>query len=575
MEKIISPKNYKVIIFLLLFSFSGFSQEVRLACKCESVTKAFVSQDAFANQDEIEAWVNFRFLPLFNEIGQKRNNKTLPIKAINVLPVSCVVGKGAVAKKCEKEKTSLNGNPFLILYDENFINKIEAKNSLNVLFVLAHEMGHLLSNHYHNTIPDDVDYTAHLKKNVKGYKPTMISKDEEVQKMTVRQRHIEELTADAFAVWFLRMYYEKNKKDPIIARKFDPDKINNILPQIKNIFPEMFIESISHPSCAQRTYFVEKMNDFDNWKQISSNKTSLGDFASDYIDSTLIVLTQEEAKQMGLFVQREKEKVEGNELRMKGLEYFSKNDFEKAKTNLLAAKEIYTRLVYPVDSAKVTAELNQVEEILSVRSFMHFSILGSSSYTNYLLKSNGQKVNSTDGFIGQVGLRLGRYSYVKPLSFEVDALYDFEGFQFDTYNTDRKALERFKASKIITIQPKITYRFVGFKKDNKTQGFVVSAGASWMNLLAFEYKNYQAPTQDLGLRLKPSWGATLGIGFENINRKPSLKIWGLSRVAIVSTYQPLLFESSQPLPQNYSAAAWTVGLSASMGVFPKFLIRRK
>ncbi|MEA5461052.1 hypothetical protein VB796_18465 [Arcicella sp. LKC2W] len=572
MEKII-PSSCKVIIILLFFSFSVCSQ-VRMACNCESVTKGFVSQDGFANQDEIVSWVNFRFLPLFNEMAQKRHSKTPPIKGINVIPVFCVGGNGAVAKKCEKEKASLNGNPFLILYDDYFINKIEKNNALNVLFVLAHEMGHLLSNHYHNTIPVDVDYEAYLKKTVKGYKPVFISKDVETQKMTVRERHIEELTADAFAVWFLRMYYEKNKKDPNIAKKFDPDKINDVLPQIKSVFPSMFNQETTHPSCEQRTYFVKKLNDFDNWSQVSNFKKTLGGFASEFIDSTLTVLTQEEAKQMGLAVERAKEKTEGDALRIKGLDLFRKNYFEEAKVNLQASREIYTRLIFPEDSAKVTAELKEVEEILSVRSFMHFSILGNSSFANYQLKSEGQNINATNAIVGQLGLRLGRYSYDSPFGLEVDATYDLEAWQFDTYSNDRKSLERFKTS-TITVQPKLTYRFLSFSKSNKIQGFVFSAGASWMKPIKFEYLNFQVPAQNLGIRLKPSWGFTVGIGFENINRKPTLNIWGLCRVAIVSSYQPLVFDISEPLPQNYSAAAWTVGLSASVGILPKFLIKRK
>ena len=583
MEKI--RKISQITFYLLFIAFWGQSQPKEKksssivmssaiedeACSCKNIIGKMVDESPLSILTErtVSDWLNSEFLPLYNELAAKNGVDPFPSGQVTLMKSDCA-GYGAFAKKCKKG----NKDVYFIMYDEDFINQINNNDGLNVFFVLCHELGHIISDNNHNVFPIDIDNNNFKKSIQKGYRPT-INPRNPTKVMTITEKHKQEFTADTYAFWFLRKYIEtfsNSKKGKKLSPQFTIHKLRNIFFNFNQLIPELCGHSETHPSCRRRNKFSQLLFEDENWKKVQNSGEKLKGFANENYASTLTDLEDDE---LNADLERMIQKEKADSLFGVGRKLFDNFQLEKSRKNYLDASSIYAEFYFPKDSIEVDSMLKEINKILSIRSFTHFSLLASGSYANYLLKSNGQNIDATHGYIGQVGLRLGRYSYVKPFSFEVDALYDFEGLQFDTYNSDRKALERFKAIKIITIQPKITYRFVGFKKNNATQGLVVSAGASWMNPLKFDYQNFQAPTQDLGLRMKPSWGATFGIGFENINRKPSLKIWGLSRVSIVSTYQPLVFESVVPLPQNYSAAAWTVGLSASMGVFPKFLIRRK
>jgi hypothetical protein len=552
----------------------GFSQQQKdAACACEDVSGNMLDiPNAIVDEKEIDYWVNMVFLPMFNELIKQKSSIKTPIHRVNLIPVEfCVWKYGALAKKCEKQASLFNNNPYMILYDESFIKKIDNDESINVLFVLGHELGHILSEHYHDDLFVDPNYRKFAKNEHIDYEPEIIEKNKlKGKNQSLKERHIEELTADAYAIWFLKMYYEKNRGNTEKSKRFSNEKLQNIFPQIEHIVADKCRETESHPSCKRRGYYLTKLLDYKNWNNLKNFRQTPKGFAEEYHDSTYV--NTEADNPIAI---RFKGKLESDSLKRVGIELLKNESFLEAKEKLLTARKIYSRLVFPEDSIEVSKKLSEINEILSVKSFCHFSLIGGSNYLTPKLQTDGVPINATNAVLGQVGIRLGRYNYENPLGFEIDALYDLEAWQFDTYNTDKKAIERFNMSKVITIQPKLTFKFLNFNRSNKSKGLVFSVGASWMNPLKFTYLNFQIIEQNIGLTMKPSWGITTGLGFEQIQRKLSGKFWGLLRISFVGTYQPLRFESPQLIQQNYSANAWQFGLMASVGVLPKFLTKRK
>jgi hypothetical protein len=582
MEKI---RKISQIIFLSLFIVYSVKSQVKVrksnapvmnsvmeeeACSCNNILGKMVDESPLGMVNEISMsdLLNKEFLPLYNELATKNSVPLFPSKKINFLKSDCF-GSGAFAKKCKKG----NDDVYLIVYDGDFIKQIDDNEGLDVFFVLCHELGHIISDNYHNVFPIDVGHNIFKKSVQRDYKQNIDPKNP-TKIMTIPEKHQEELTADTYAIWFLRKYIEKysdprNKK--ILPANFTLGELKTIFSRLGKKIPNLCSYSPSHPSCQQRNNFAQSLFKDKKWQEIQGSDAKLKRFATEEYDSTLINLDEVE---YNLDIERIIQKSKGDSLVSIGYRRFNEHKFEESRKNYLDATKIYSQYYYPQDSAEVAVKLQELNKILSVQSFSYLSVLGSSDFTKFNLQADGQPVNATDAVIGHFGLRFGRSSYENPLGFEIDANYDSHSWQFDTFNQDRKAIERFQV-KTISIQPKVSYRFVDFKKNNKTQGLVFSLGASWSNPLKLTYQNFQSSNQDFGLKLKPSWGVTAGFGFENIHRKLTGNVGKLWRVSVVGTYQPLQFSSPQLSNQNFSASAWSLGLSACVGIFPKFLTKHK
>lgn len=583
MEKI---RKISQITFLLLLVVYSVKSQVKIrkstapivnsamedeACMCRRIVGKMVDDSPIGifTEQTVSAWLNSEFIPLYNELATKNHIEPFPSNKITLIKSDCAVGSGAVAKKCKKGKEDV----YFIMYDDDFIKQLNDNDGLNVFFVLCHELGHIISDNYHNVFPIDIENTHYNKTIRKDYKQK-INPRYPTKIMSIIEKHNEEFTADTYAFWFLRKYIEKfsnPKNGKKLPPNFTDDHLRSIFNNFVRLIPEYCGESDDHPSCQRRNNFAQKLFQDERWNKIQNSSENLKRFASEVYDSTFVNLEYDE---LSADLIRMIQKSKGDSLFSVGYRRFNEHKFEESLKNYKNAIKIYSEFYFPQDSAEVADKLQELNKILSVQSFSYLSVLGSSNFTKFNLQSNGQSVNATDAVIGHIGLRLGRYSYDNPLGFEIDANYDSHSWQFDTYNQDRKALERFLV-KTISIQPKVNYRFVNFKNNNKTQGLVFSLGASWANPLKLTYQNFQSNNQDFELQLKPSWGLISGVGFETIHRKLAGNAWKLWRVSVVGTYQPLLFSSPQINNQNISASAWSLGLSASVGILPKFLTKRK
>lgn len=568
-------KIYGLIAIILITNFSAFCQNTK--CECEDVLNNRNPDKSFfplkdATKEKIDKWVNKIFLPIYNEALRARGLPQFIRLEVNVFSVNCVSGYGALAKKCEKEK--INGNPLMILYDEQFINKIDLKNELNTLFVLAHELGHIVSDHYHSTLPYDESYDNYLKKlNKSYYREEQDNRDK--KKMTISEKHLEELTADGFAIWFLRKFYEKNQSNKAIARQFDPKNLLQIFPSIEELEPAKCKESDSHPGCKRRQYFISKLMASGNWEQVMNFKKNIRSFASEYIDSTYTILSKKEIEQMGQIAKRAREKITGDSLKRIGEHFLNKEQYLKADSYFKQSIAIYSNLVYPEDSADVAQKLEELKQILSVRSFSRLSLLGGLDFIKPHLVSGNEPVNATNAGIGFAGLRLGRYSYTRKLGYEIDFKYALQTLQFDTYKDEASAIERFNSSSIY-IQPRIAFKLISDVRDNNTRGLILSVGPSLMYPLNFKYQNFSVGGGNtLGVTMKPSAGINFGLGYEYLHRKLTGSTWNHWRVSLNGGYQPLKFESEQLVNQNYSAGFWLLGLDFTLGILPKFLIKKE
>ncbi len=560
------------MLCLILGSIKTLAQRHE-ACACgDIIGKVLDEQHAFISGRDIEAWINNRFLPLYNQMELKRKGSVFPYKAINILSVDCVSEYGAVAKKCEKEKMLFKGNPFLIIYDNDFIQGIHQQDALTVLFVLGHELGHLIADHYHTTVPKDKDFEKYLKQ--LGESNIPIKKEDEAKVMTIRDKQIEELTADAYAVWFLRSYYEQHKQDLATAQAFHPTKISNVFSYIEKLYPNKCEGSVMHPSCKQRSYFVKKINQPQNWNDIIQFKKHPRGFASEYFDSTFAILSQEEAKAMGVVAVRFKEKSKGDSLRRIGELLLNKEDLLDANKFLHQAADIYYKLVFTDDFNEVLQKIEQLEKVLSIRSFTSLSLTAGGGQVQPSLKSNDMPVNTTIARLGYVGFRVGRYSYNSRLGFEIDFKYNIKPLQFDTYQQTKEAIERFSMS-WVAINPSINYRLVELEHKNKIRAIILGLGGLWQNPVGFKYENFIAPeNQTISVQLKDSWGLSASLGYEFLHRRINNKVT-LWKIGLTANYQPLMFENEYLTKTNATAAYWMFGVETSFGLFPPFFIRRK
>ncbi len=229
---------FLVLIFLAIHTIAQpkTTKKVANSCKCENIKGNGISNERDAFSSAVEARKVFSaFLDFFPQFKGK----------ISVLAVTCL-NNPAKALICPENKNNIR----YVLYDNDELNGDEI--TWFDQFVLAHELGHHVRNHFHdgsNYNPETSELILEEKKKMRYYNRSIV----------------EELQADELAVYVIKKL---------------GGNINYIVKKIESRNDEA---SSSHPSSKERSEFIKKC-----WNEIDVNQSfsshSHKNFASEFHD---------------------------------------------------------------------------------------------------------------------------------------------------------------------------------------------------------------------------------------------------------------------------------------------------
>ncbi|MBD2751853.1 M48 family metalloprotease [Spirosoma validum] len=398
-----------------------------------------------------------------------------------------------------------------IFYDEPFLNRLLNQSKWGDRFVLAHEIAHHLLGHTERAyrlgpiqkqLNTTIDQTKYRTIDRSGTKKDYV--------ITIPQRHLHELEADALGLWMIVNPQNKRK-----ATQSDIQEIFRALPQLLSVYSnaDEHTTTNSHPSLFIRRKLIERY-----WSKYENPD----------------------------FVKR----------------YAAIDDGENYKALEGDTEEFYAFQLINAN-AEQQAQLNDAERIirdsLTRRSRFFVDILVGGMTQIPVLSRDGNVIAATNNRTLTGGLRLGVGPWYKPFRFETDLKVAGSTFTTQAVLADGlRTTEQFRTT-YLYIQPRYVYSRINrlAKYAYRAGGLMATLGASVSLPLRYEYTNYvaanyKAVPQNTGI----TGVVGLGYGLSNWrNSNGHFRLWLL--------YQPQPLRLATEPSENVSAWLHTFSLDFS------------
>lgn len=417
-------------------------------------------------------------------------------------PYACKDVGPIYSQLCEDEQK-------YVFYDEPFLDNLVKSSRLGDRFVLAHEIAHHLLGHTERafrlgrqqSIPGEVAKDTRYKSRNKAKKTQMYG-------ITMPQRHLHELEADALGLW---MVVQKG------ATRADIKQIFDVMPRLLSVYkgiPDEETSTDSHPSLVIRKNLIERY-----WTKFE--RPTLAMQYQNVVDSIDFVPLQHEVKEFYAY-------------------------------QLLSADE--------ERQAQLTRTERDIRDSLSRRYRFSVDVLGGGVYQRPVLRRDGEPVAATDSRGWVAGLRFGVGAWFKRHRAETDVKVASSSFTTQAAFADGLRTVEVFNSQYLYVQPRYVYSRIGRGNRYKygTGVWQATAGLSVNVPLTFDYKNYAllvdpVPTQ------RTSVAPVIGVGYSHANW---LTRSGHVRIGLM--YQPQLLNLSVGSGEKISAWLHTLSLEASV-----------
>ncbi|PLK42445.1 hypothetical protein [Emticicia sp. TH156] len=496
-------------------------------CNCEAVKIATDSlQYSLYEATKAESFVT-KLIQLLNK------NQLKPFtERIRVLPGSCAGNLVALATICDGARNIEKGR--YILYNNKAMTDILDLDIDADQFVLAHEVGHHTHNHLHFT-----GIGREAKELLKtGIKDKIIS-DEKL-------RHIQELEADALAIWFLKL------NNPKIADTKIVDMITGICNLIKADEKTSFR---THPSFDIRKRMAEKI--LKNWETVFKTSQEpqfkTKKFVEEELDSVLIAAHEADITEIEMKLRKQAFH------HLKAVNLSDSAKILNHSGDYGRAIELYNEALSELElSGFYTNEekLNISEQLKAcqgkikiTRFFVFYPLVG----VNYILpkfSSNNKPIDAAFKHSIIVGFRAGLYNWTRKIWSEVFVNYSKQEF-YTLTNKARNSVEYFAFNQLTTGVNLIFSSLANSKPSlNWKTGIIATAAPTYHYFFRNTYSNYITQEYNKAIEIVPSIGFALGLGIEKISRKRK-KVLGNFRIIANYNYQNLKFGDMVPVRDEF------------------------
>lgn len=480
----------------------------------------------------------------FIEIYNKDVTRSLKFSGKVYLSKDDCAGRqgGAVVGRYDKQT-----NKFCLVFMNSFFNNLV--DYQGDLFVLAHEVGHLVCRHIHDDPQNKIrfDVLSQILKNTPGVNAENLKKI---------QNYSAEHEADLMGAWLLSKKGYENKD------------ILDIFAKVALEFKNNDGDTPNSPSFTTRRRFIETY--LNNGLKTSPNKKGI------YEDIDEVIQTDYPKILTELFRNKQsRDSLTASEIAiseaLSKLYDKSNQKLKKGEIAQIAGKYCDALSIYKdIDSTLVKLYPNSQlytdnkEKIKSIQSLLkkpsnwNVELLAGGILPFPKLQLNDNLIPSQGYNTPTLGLRLSQYTWYRKARFEVD--FRYSSLRFDTYNDKdviKKAVERFDLTQL-SVSPHLVYSSAASKNDTLCDsrfGFLMSFGLSANYTLKTKYTNFYTNESPL-LKTGISPGIYIGLGGERLQRKMKNTY---IRAMITFQAQPLLFEKIASSNDKLSAWAYQVG----------------
>ncbi len=461
---------------------------------------------------------------------------------------NCADRHGGAVVGRYNEKTDV----FCLVFMNSFFDDL-VKNQGD-LFVLAHEVGHLVCRHIHDDPQNKIrfDVLSQVIKNIPGV---------DAENLKKIQNYSAEHEADLMGVWLL------------LKKGLDSKDILNIFAKVAKEFKNNDGDTPNSPSFTTRRRFIETY--LKNSLKASPTRKGIYEDIDEVIQTDypkiLTELFRNKQSKDSLTVSEIAISEALSKLYDKSIQKIKKGDIAnnagKYCDALSTYQEIDSTLMILYPNSQIYKDnkekINTIKAILQKPSNWNVELLGGGILSFPMLYSNNILVPTQGYNTPTLGLRLSQYSWYKKSRVEID--FRYTSLRFDTYSDKdviKKAIERFDLTQL-SISPHLVYSSTGSKNDTLCAsrfGFLMSFGFSANYILKTKYTNFYTNESPL-LKTGISPGVYIGIGGERLERKMKNTY---IRAMITFQAQNLPFKTETSLNQNYSAWSYQVGAELSI-----------
>lgn len=375
-------------------------------------------------------------------------------------------GKGLIYSViCQPGRSELN----YIFYDETFLGQLLTQAKWGDQFVLAHEIAHHLLGHTVRAYrsekkqkkPNDKDPLEHI----------FSKKDKNQGIVSIPQRHLHELEADALGLWML-LQPKANPNLPKATRS-DMQKIFDALPKVMGLYGRFDpnASNDTHPSLLVRQKLIE--HHWDKYEKPGHSRRIAAIDSSNY----KVVADDTEAFYAFQLLSANKEQ---------------QDEFNKTEL--------------------------AIRDSLNRRSRFFVDILLGGMVQRPVLHRDGEPIDATDSRSFTGGFRIGYGPWYRPHRFETDLKIGSSSFVTQAVLADGlRTIEEFNST-YLYVQPRYVYSRMNrlAKSAYRTTGLMATVGASVSIPIRYAYTNHVAPTYQ-GVPQRTGLAPVVGIGYGRSN----------------------------------------------------------